>query len=529
MSKAKALMVLGTASHVGKSVTVAALCRILHEDGFKVAPFKAQNMALNSYATKEGHEIGRAQAVQAFAAGLEPHVDMNPILLKPTSDKVSQIVLNGKVWGTLQAADFKTLKPQLFDQVIEAYERLASQYDYVILEGAGSPVEMNLKDGDMVNLRMAEAADARCMLVADIDRGGVFASLVGTYTLLEYNERSRFVGFIVNKFRGEAALFKPGVDFLEQRLGQPCLGVVPYMHNIRIDEEDSVGLETMSHQNIGGQSTGTEPKVTGDLDPAVDDSFLRICVVQLPHLSNFSDFSMLREMNAVSLEYSDEPATAEAADVIIIPGTKNTIGDLNWLKSVGWEDQIMRHAANRRPVIGICGGFQMLGRRVLDPDRVDGDVEEADGLGLLDVETWMTASKVTRQARAQLVEPDLFWAVEAGPSFEGYEIHMGETDLGDGARPLFHLTRLGDDFSNFDGAISDDRLVLGTYLHGLFDAPDAAEFLVAHLRELTGKPGLPDGGSPERSPDLAYAELAAHFRQHLDMAAIYRAMGIHID
>ena len=515
-------MVLGTASHAGKSVTVAALCRIFHEDGFSVAPFKAQNMALNSFATPEGGEIGRAQAVQAFAAGIEPHVDMNPVLLKPTSDKSSQIVLNGKVWGRLEAADFKSIKHKLLDDVIAAYERLARRYDFVILEGAGSPVEMNLKDADIVNLRMAEAADAKCILVADIDRGGVFASLVGTYSLLEPGERSRFAGFVINKFRGDDSLFQPGVRFLEDRLDQPCLGVIPFMHEIRIDEEDSVGLETMR------VTSGSPPHAD---DPArrptlSGEEVLSIGIVKLPHMSNFSDFTALQEHPGISMEYLDDPASGEGMDCLIIPGTKNTIGDLEWLGSSGWGVRIGSHARRGGPVIGICGGLQMLGRRVLDPDHVEGPGDQAEGLGLLDVETWITPSKVTRQAQAQLVEPQSLGAGGAGPTFRGYEIHMGETDLGPGAAPLFHLTRLGDDCSIFDGAISEDGRVLGTYLHGLFDDVEGAKVLIARMRELVGKPVSCVEYYGIRNPDLAYTELAAHFRRHLNMAAIYRAAGI---
>jgi adenosylcobyric acid synthase len=505
-------MVLGTASHVGKSVGVAALCRIMYQDGFKVAPFKAQNMALNSFATREGHEIGRAQAVQAFAAGLEPHVDMNPVLLKPSSDCHSQVVLNGRVWGSLKAANFRSLKPTLFGHVLEAYQRLCSRYDFIILEGAGSPVEMNLKDADMVNLSMAAAAGAKCILIADIDRGGVFASLVGTYALLAPEERSRFGGFIINKFRGDPSLLTPGVKFLEDRLEQPCLGVVPFMHRIRIDEEDSVALES-------------EPCFVRE---SPDDRSLRVSVVRLPHLSNFSDFSALREMNGVAVYYSDAPSTSSGADVIVIPGTKNTIGDLGWLRSTGWADRILAHARAGKPVIGICGGFQMLGNHVLDPERVEDDAEAAAGLGLLDIDTRMTASKVTRQATASLADPEMFSAAGENPLFRGYEIHMGETRLGNRALPLLHLTRLDDETPVMDGAISADGLVLGTYLHGLFDVPEAARLLVSHWRRAAGKPAPIEEAGATLGAGSPYDELAAHFRRHLDVEAIYSLLGIAI-
>ncbi len=329
---AQALMVLGTASDAGKSLTVAALCRILRQDGFDVAPFKAQNMALNSFATREGHEIGRAQAMQAQAAGVEPHVDMNPILLKPTSDVGSQVILNGKVLGNYRGVDYYDLNPQLLEAVSGAYCRLAEQHEIVILEGAGSPVEMNLKDRDVVNLKMAEIAEAACLLVTDIDRGGVFASLVGTYALLEPQERARFCGFLVNKFRGDVSLFAPGIDYLEERLSQPCLGVIPYLHDHGIDDEDSVSLERRASR-----------------PPSDRKDCLCVCVVGLPYLSNFTDFTALENMPGVVLYYTRRPEEARAADVLILPGSKNTIPDLLWLRKNGWDPVIESHAAAGNP------------------------------------------------------------------------------------------------------------------------------------------------------------------------------------
>ncbi|MGH9962904.1 MAG: cobyric acid synthase, partial [Pyrinomonadaceae bacterium] len=315
---ARALMVLGTASHAGKSLTVAALCRILRQDGFDVAPFKAQNMALNSFATREGHEIGRAQAVQAQAAGLEPHVDMNPSLLKPTSDVGSQVIVDGKVIGNYRGADYYELRTQLLDAVTAAYQRLAAGHDVIVLEGAGSPVEMTLKDRDVVNMKMAEIANAACLLVTDIDRGGVFASLVGTFALLEPQERVRFFGFLINKFRGDVGLFLPGIDYLEERLSQPCLGVVPYLHNHGIDDEDSVSLERR----------GVRP-------PDASESKLTVCVVGLPYLSNFTDFTALESLPDVILYDTRRPEEAHNADVLVLPGSKNTIPDLLWLRANG--------------------------------------------------------------------------------------------------------------------------------------------------------------------------------------------------
>src|SRR5713226_3227950 len=386
--KARALMVLGTASDAGKSLTVAALCRILWQDGYDVAPFKAQNMALNSFATRDGHEIGRAQAMQAQAAGVEPHVDMNPILLKPTSDVGSQVIINGKVLGNYCGVDYYHLKPQLLDACRAAYRRLASRHQVVVLEGAGSPDEMNLKDRDVVNLKMAEIADAACLLVTDIDRGGVFASLVGTYALLEPQERARFCGFLVNKFRGDVSLFAPGIDYLEERLSQPCLGVIPYLQDHGIDDEDSVSLERRASR-----------------PPSDRKDCLCVCVVGLPYLSNFTDFTALENMPDVVVYYTRRPEEGRAADVLILPGSKNTITDLLWLRESGWEPVIESHAAAGKPLVGICGGFQMLGREIRDPHRTESDIESVPGLNLLDFTTVLEREKVTRQATARFAKP----------------------------------------------------------------------------------------------------------------------------
>ncbi|HEX8090213.1 MAG TPA: cobyric acid synthase, partial [Blastocatellia bacterium] len=470
--RARALMILGTASHVGKSITTAALCRIFHQEGFNVAPFKAQNIALNSFATREGDEIGRAQAVQAQAAGVEPHVDMNPILLKPSSGSNSQIILNGKVFGKVSAANFEGIKPQLFSAAVQAYERLSARHDFIILEGAGSPVEMNLKDGDIVNLKMAEVTGAACVLVADIDRGGVFASLVGTYELLTPGERKRFGGFLINRFRGDVSRFRSGVDFLEMRLKQPCLGVVPYLPELRIDEEDSVALEDVKNRRAAERMSPDR---------------LRVCVIHLPHISNFNDFTPLEMMPGISVFYARAPYESGAADVLILPGSKNTIADLSWMRTTGWTEVITEHAAGGKPILGICGGFQMLGREVFDPFHVESEAGCVSGLGLLDVTTTLGREKITRQARAELKDSQVIGIPGPGPCFEGYEIHMGETRLGPKATPFFTLTRVGAEDSILDGAISADGRVIGTYLHGVFDSADGASALLAHLRRMCGE------------------------------------------
>jgi len=504
-------MVLGTASDAGKSLTVGALCRILHQDGFDVAPFKAQNMALNSFATREGHEIGRAQAMQAEAARVAPHVDMNPILLKPTSDVGSQVVINGKVLGNFSGVDYYQLKPQLLEAVSSAYRRLSNRHEVLVLEGAGSPVEMNLKDQDVVNMKMAEIADAACLLVTDIDRGGVFASLVGTYALLESRERSRFCGFLINKFRGDVSLFTPGIGYLEARLSQPCLGVIPYLHNHGIDDEDSVSLERRAVQ-----------------PPFDRKDCLCVCVVGLPYLSNFTDFTALENVPDVVVYYTRRPKEAGAADVLILPGSKNTIPDLLWLRKNGWEPVIESHAAAGKPLVGICGGFQMLGSEIRDPHHTESDVAFVSGLNLLNFTTVLEREKVTRQATARFAKPDCLGA-DAGyhpdPLFNGYEIHLGETLLGTGTQPLFQLQRLGEKECHQDGAISADGLVLGTYLHGLFDSAEGLQLLLNYWRRICGKENSPSSATdPLAERERRYDALAEHFRSHLKMDVIYRAL-----
>ena len=508
---AKALMVLGTASDAGKSLTVGALCRILRQDGYDVAPFKAQNMALNSFATREGFEIGRAQAMQAEAAQVEPHVDMNPILLKPTSDVGAQVILNGRVLGNFSGTDYYQQKPLLLDTVTAAYQRLSARHQIIVLEGAGSPVEMNLKDRDIVNLKMAEIADAVCLLVTDIDRGGVFASLVGTYELLEPEERRRFCGFLINKFRGDIGLFTPGISYLEERLSQTCLGVIPYLHGHGIDDEDSVSLERRA------------------VRPPFDrKDCLCVCVVGLPYLSNFTDFTALENVPGVVVYYTRRPHEARAADVLILPGSKNTIPDLLWLRKNGWEPVIESHAAAGKPLVGICGGFQMLGREIRDPLHTESDIEFVAGLNLMDFTTVLEPEKVTRQATARFANGQCL-GLEAGedsaPLFSGYEIHLGETLLGNGTQTLFQLQRLGDEKSHDDGAISADGRVLGTYLHGLFDSASGLSVLLTHWRKICGKEESASGGiDPLVERERRYDALADHYRRNLKMDVIYRAL-----
>jgi adenosylcobyric acid synthase len=508
MRKARALMVLGTASHVGKSVLTAALCRILRQDGYRVAPFKAQNMALNSAATPEGLEIGRAQAVQAEAAGLPPSVDMNPVLLKPCGDRRSQLILRGVVAGEVSARDYHHRRTrELFGVVLEAYERLAARHDVIVLEGAGSPAEVNLAESDIVNLRMARAANASCLLVADIDRGGVFASLVGTFALLRPADRRRIRGFVVNRFRGDQTLFRPGVSFLEKRLSRPCLGVVPYLEDLGIEEEDGVALEDRrtvarcwSNQDGRGRR-------------------LRVGVVALPRMANFTDFDALAAEPSVALAFLTRAADLLRADVVIVPGSKQTLDDLAWLKREGFAEAIRGHAERGRPVIGICGGMQMLGREVVDAAGLEGG-GRARGLGLLGLRTVLAAEKVTVRARAALCERHLFGRSLATAPLDGYEIHLGATSYDPGTSPLFRLRREGAATEIPDGARSADGRVIGTYLHGLFDSDAFRQALVRALRASAGLAPARTVAPYTADRKGRFDRLAAHFRRALDVDRI---------
>jgi adenosylcobyric acid synthase len=455
-------MILGTASHVGKSIITAGLGRIFADEGFRVAPFKAQNMSFNSAATPDGREIGRAQALQAEACRVMPAVEMNPILIKPRSDTSSQVVLLGKVWGQATASDYYTRQvEELFPAVLESYQRLASQYDLVLLEGAGSPAEINLRDHDIVNLRMAKAAHAACLLVGDIDRGGVFASLLGTMELLEPNEREMINGFLINKFRGDRSLLQPGIEMIERRLGLPCVGVVPYLPNLGLDEEDSVAIEDRLSVR----------RVWGDMnDDTSPDRRLRIGVIALPHMSNFTDFDALAAEPSVALAFIERPEDVDRADVLILPGTKQTMDDLDWLTRNNFAPRIREHDSQNRLTIGICGGFQMLGSTLADPGGVENSGIPAvrDGLGLLAVRTTFSQEKVTQPVSATLHDPTFAAGLWNANVFQGYEIHMGETERSEGVQPFARLSTV-DGANVLDGAIGSTGLVLGTYVHGVFD------------------------------------------------------------
>ena len=479
----KCIMVQGTMSGAGKSLLVTALCRIFREDGYRTAPFKSQNMALNSHITPDGLELGRAQAVQAYAAGLEPDVRMNPILLKPTSDVGSQLIVNGEVRGTYAAREYFKMKKSLIPDILAAYESLAAENDIIVIEGAGSPAEINLKADDIVNMGLAKLVDAPVLLVGDIDRGGVFAQLYGTTELLEPEEKSRIAGMVINKFRGDVGILKPGLTMIEEKTGIPVLGVVPYT-KAKIDDEDSLApalAETRARRPID------------------------IAVVRLPRISNFTDFSPLEYHPALGVRY-----VTTVRDLVILPGTKSTMDDLLWLRQNGLEAAILKLAAAGTPVLGVCGGFQMLGEKLCDPDNVERG-GEMNGMGLLPCVTVFEPQKVrTRVSGKCCAEPF------AGAAVQGYEIHMGRTC--GSAEPVFIL-----EDGRPEGAASGR--VFGTYLHGLFDTGELTGKLAAWLLERKGL--AQDAVRVESHREFAERQLdllASEVREALDLDAIYRAM-----
>jgi adenosylcobyric acid synthase len=498
---ARALMILGTASHVGKSLLTAGLGRIFSDEGIRVAPFKAQNMSLNSAATPDGREIGRAQALQAEACRVAPCAEMNPILIKPSSDTGSQVVLLGRVWGQVTASDYHQRRvEELFPAVLDSYRTLAARHGLMLLEGAGSPAEINLREHDIVNMRMAHAANATCLLVGDIDRGGVFAALLGTIELLDPEDRARIRGFVINKFRGDVALLRPGVEMMERRLGIPCAGVVPFLRDLGLEEEDGVAMEDRRIPARVWQAPETRERP------------LRVGVVALPHISNFTDFDALAMEPSVSLAFLVDPGTAGLADVLILPGSKQTLDDLEWLRTCGLAEQL---AAYPGFLVGICGGFQMLGRSIEDPFGVEsaGIPRSMPGLGALQVRTIMRNDKTVRRAEGRA-------RLRGTPSFNGYEIHMGETHYEDGAEVFAEIVREGEQQTVPDGSIAPSGRVWGTYVHGIFDDDSFRHRFVDSAREACGL-------APAQSRVCATAERqsridrwADHLRQSLDMNLI---------
>ena len=484
------LMLAGTGSDVGKSIIAAAFCRIFLQDGYHPAPFKAQNMALNSYATPEGLEIGRAQAVQAEAAGVPCHTDMNPLLLKPSSDHTSQVVLNGRPIGNRNAYEYfrREGREELRKEVHAAFDRLAVRYNPVVMEGAGSISEINLRDSDLVNLPMAMHAGADVILVADIDRGGVFASVYGSVMLLRPEERKHIKGILINKFRGDIRLFESGVKMLEDLCGVPVVGVVPYYKDIYIEEEDSVMLQT---KNIrAGQGK------------------VNVAVVLLRHLSNFTDFDVLERDPRVHLFYTNNTDELMKADIILLPGSKSTLSDLYELRRNGVAQAIVRAHREGATVMGICGGYQLMGREVCDPDHVEGEIERLPGLGLLPVSTRMQGEKVTRQVRFRFLEDSAVC--------EGYEIHMGTTTpLAD--VPVSPLNHLAD--GREDGYFVD-RTCMGTYVHGILDNPSVIDYLLEPFADKLKETAFDYKAFKEEQ----YDKLAAHVRKHVDLPLIYQIL-----
>lgn len=473
------LMIQGTTSDAGKSTVVAALCRALARRGVSVAPFKPQNMALNSAVTVDGGEIGRSTALQAQACYLAPHSDMNPVLLKPETDRGAQVILRGKVYGHMDALDYHAFKRTAKQSVMAAWQALESRFDVVIAEGAGSPAEINLREGDIANMGFAEAVDCPVLLVGDIDRGGVFAQLVGTLALLSESEQARTKGFIINRFRGDIALLNPGLEWLERRTGKPVFGTLPYLQGLLLDAEDSIGL---THAEKINQT-------------------LNVIVPALPRISNHTDFDPLRLHPQVTLTFVGPDQMIPAADVIILPGSKSTASDLEWLKRQGWDKAIQHHLRYGGKVLGICGGFQMLGEWVDDPDGLEGKPGKVAGLGLLPLTTRMVAGKQLRNVKGL--------TVAEGANVTGYEIHNGVSSGPALSKPLFEID------GQSEGAISEDGHILGTYLHGLFDHPEACQALLTRL-------GLQNA---QQSDYLAHREreldrLADMLEAHIDMDAV---------
>ena len=482
---AKNIMIQGTMSNAGKSLLCAGLCRILRQDGYRVAPFKSQNMALNSFITKDGGEMGRAQVVQAEAAGIEPDVRMNPILLKPTTDVGSQVIIAGQVQGNMRAMEYYRRKREYIPAILEAYNSLASEYDIIVIEGAGSPAEINLKQEDIVNMGLAKLVDAPVLLVGDIDRGGVFAQLYGTVALLEEDEQKRIKGTVVNKFRGDRSILEPGIRILEELCGVPVAGVIPYTH-VDIDDEDSL---------------------TERFARTTERKLLDIAVIRLPRISNFTDFAPFERYANVSLRYVERVADLHSPDMILIPGTKSTIADLKWLRQSGLEAAILKAASAGTLIFGICGGYQMLGRRISDPDRVEAvGTTEIHGLGLLDMDTVFRGEKVQTQVAGTFDGVTGLLSGLNGMDYTGYEIHMGCSQ--EKKPPLQGRSN-----------------VYGSYIHGVFDAPGVSDGI---LKALCAKKGLDFSAlgtfDLQEYKERQYNMLADAVRGGLDMELVYRVI-----
>ena len=550
MAEARVIMMVGTGSHAGKSVLAAAVCRIFARRGLRVAPFKAQNMALNSYVTPDGGELGRAQAYQATAAGVEPHVDMNPVLLKPSSMTGSQVIVLGKPVGHMSVHEYHAYQPTVWPVVTAALARLRAVNDLVVIEGAGSPAEINLRERDIVNMKVALHAKAPTLLIGDIDRGGVFASLVGHWEIFTPEERELVRGYIINKFRGDASLLDSGLEYLKQRTGVPTIGVIPMLTDWRGDEEDSLGIDDRRRKRR-------------------PDAPIQIAVIRLPFISNFTDFDTLADEDDVSVRFVTSVAELGTPQVIVLPGTKSTIADLAWLRASGLAAAIGERVAAGTQLVGICGGYQMLGQRILDPGHVESAEDEVAGLGLLDTVTTFAGEKRTVRVQGELLGAEHGGSADfaaaavsargegahsgspaaasalgvAGTALSGYEIHMGRTVVGQGSAPLLRLRAadpptaaatatapaLSDSDAadsavwHTDGAVSADGRICGSYVHGLFDHP---QLRTAFLNGLRAAAGLPEREATLADPADDIDRLADHVAAHLDMALLEEIVGL---
>jgi len=480
------LMIQGTTSDAGKTTLVAGLCRIFARTGMRVAPFKPQNMALNSAVTEDGGEIGRSQALQAYACGIEPHTDMNPILLKPNSDTGAQVIVQGKALDSMEAQAYQNFKSTALNFALESHERLNSQYELIVVEGAGSPAEINLRENDVANMGFAEAVDCPVILVADIDRGGVFAHLVGTLNLLSKSEQNRVVGFVINRFRGDIKLLENGLEWLEEKTGKPVLGVLPYLHGLTLDQEDAIDIKQASSKTDSTQK-------------------LKIKVLVFPRISNHTDFDVLRLHPQVELEFIGADGSLESADLIILPGSKSVRADLQWLKQQGFEQQIQKHLRYGGKLLGICGGFQMLGKSISDSLGVEGIAGNESALGYLDISTELAKEKQLKNVSGRLLINDNSVLIK------GYEIHCGETEGPGLSSPLVQLNDANE--NRDDGCINADGNIIGSYLHGLFDHPEA-------LEQLLKWSGLKNPESLDRDAlrEQQVERLADEFQQHIDWA-----------
>jgi adenosylcobyric acid synthase len=501
------IMIQGTASSVGKSILVAALCRIFTQDGYKVAPFKSQNMSLNSYITLDGGEMGRAQVLQAYAAGMEPQVYMNPILLKPTSDKKSQVILNGKVYGNYTAMEYHNLKPKFKELLKKQFEEIEREFDIVVMEGAGSPAEINLRDKDIVNMGMAELVDAPVVLVGDIDKGGVFAAIAGTMLLLKEDEKPRVKGTIINKFRGDVEILKPGLKMLEDIINKPCIGVVPYF-KLQLEDEDG--------------AVEFNKEVTAAID---------IAVIKLPHISNFTDLDALKNEADVSIRFISSLEEFGNPDLLIIPGSKNTIEDLISIRKSGIEEAIKTYSKSGM-IIGICGGYQMLGNIIRDPHGVETETNEIRGIELLDVDTTFEKEKVTTRVSANIAsnrvlsEISKYLVSDNNRKIYGYEIHMGSSVCNKNSVPLFCISeKNGEKVQYADGAINMSGNVMGTYIHGIFDSIAFREYIVNYLRNKKAME-MKVSENYEHKREKELDKLADIVRASIDIDEIYKMMGM---